>query len=63
MLSKTYDVSNDDCLGVYEVELVQFVVDGVNLLIDMGKNWKKERALKTLSLKRRSNCHKNYKPH
>ena len=33
----TYDVSNADRLGFSEVELVQFVVDGVNLLVDMEK--------------------------
>ena len=32
-----YDVSNADRLGFSEVELVQFVVDGVNLLIEMEK--------------------------
>jgi creatine kinase len=33
----TYDVSNADRLGFSEVELVQFVVDGVNTLIEMEK--------------------------
>lgn len=33
----TYDISNADRLGYSEVELVQFVVDGVNLLIEMEK--------------------------
>jgi len=32
-----YDVSNADRLGFSEVELCQFVVDGVNLLIEMEK--------------------------
>merc|ERR1711941_169082 len=32
-----YDVSNADRLGFSEVELVQFVVTGVNLLIEMEK--------------------------
>ena len=32
-----YDVSNNDRLGFSEVELVQFVVTGVNLLIEMEK--------------------------
>jgi creatine kinase len=33
----TYDVSNADRLGFSEVELIQFVIDGVNLLIKMEK--------------------------
>lgn len=32
-----YDISNADRLGYSEVELVQFLVDGVNLLIEMEK--------------------------
>merc|ERR1712043_70761 len=32
-----YDVSNADRLGFSEVELCRFVVDGVNLLIEMEK--------------------------
>ncbi|XP_057295961.1 creatine kinase, flagellar-like [Hydractinia symbiolongicarpus] len=33
----TFDISNSDRLGFSEVELVQVVVDGVNLLVDMEK--------------------------
>jgi len=33
----TYDVSNADRIGYSEVELLQFVVDGVALLIEMEK--------------------------
>lgn len=32
-----FDISNADRLGFSEVELVQMVVDGVNLLVDMEK--------------------------
>lgn len=32
-----YDISNADRLGKSEVELVQAVVDGVNLLVEMEK--------------------------
>merc|ERR1712126_363585 len=37
----TYDISNTDRLGFSEVELVQGVVDGVNLLIEMEKKLEK----------------------
>ena len=33
----TFDISNSDRLGFSEVDLVQKVIDGVNLLIDMEK--------------------------
>lgn len=33
----TFDISNADRLGFSEVELVQFLVDGVNLLVQMEK--------------------------
>ena len=33
----TFDISNADRLGFSEVELVQLVVDGVNLLVRMEK--------------------------
>ena len=33
----TYDVSNADRIGYSEVELLQFVCDGVGLLIEMEK--------------------------
>lgn len=32
-----FDISNADRLGFSEVELVQMVVDGVKLLVDMEK--------------------------
>lgn len=32
-----FDISNSDRLGFSEVELVQGVIDGVNLLIEMEK--------------------------
>lgn len=32
-----FDISNADRLGFSEVELVQMVVDGVNLLVEMEK--------------------------
>lgn len=32
-----FDISNADRLGFSEVELVQMVVDGVNLLVSMEK--------------------------
>ncbi len=44
----TYDVSNADRLGYSEVELVQFVVDGVNLLIDMEKKLEKGECIADL---------------
>ena len=37
----TYDISNADRLGFSEVELVQGVIDGVNLLIEMEKRLEK----------------------
>lgn len=33
-----FDISNADRLGFSEVELVQMVVDGVNLLVEMEKH-------------------------
>jgi len=44
----TYDISNADRLGFSEVQLVQGVVDGVNLLIKMEKKLEKGEAIKDL---------------
>ena len=44
----TYDMSNADRLGYSEVELVQFVVDGVQLLIDMEKKLEKGECIESL---------------
>nr|BDA39159.1 creatine kinase [Thoracophelia sp. 1 KU-2021] len=41
----TYDVSNSDRLGFSEVELIQFVVDGVNLLVEMEKKLEKGESI------------------
>lgn len=43
-----FDISNADRLGFSEVELVQMVVDGVKLLVDMEKNLEKEEAIDDL---------------
>jgi creatine kinase len=44
----TYDVSNADRLGFSEVELCQFVVTGVNLLIEMEKKAEKGESFEAL---------------
>ncbi|CAI8030029.1 Creatine kinase S-type, mitochondrial, partial [Geodia barretti] len=41
----TYDISNIDRLGKSEVELVQTVVDGVNLIIEMEKALEKGKPI------------------
>ena len=41
----TFDISNADRLGFSEVELVQFVVDGVNLLVTMEKELEKGKPI------------------
>ncbi|CAH1792978.1 unnamed protein product [Owenia fusiformis] len=41
----TFDISNADRLGFSEVELVQFVIDGVNLMIDMEKRLEKGESI------------------
>jgi len=41
----TFDISNSDRLGFSEVELVQMVIDGVNLLIDMEKKLMAEGSI------------------
>ena len=44
----TFDISNADRLGKSEVELVQAVVDGVNLLIDMEKRLERKQRIDDL---------------
>jgi len=44
----TYDISNADRLGFSEVELVQGVIDGVNLLIEMEKRLEKGQSIDDL---------------
>lgn len=44
----TFDISNADRLGFSEVELVQGVVDGVNLLVEMEKKLEKGEAIDSL---------------
>merc|ERR1712002_1404013 len=41
----TFDISNADRLGFSEVELVQFLVDGVNLLVTMEKELEKGKPI------------------
>jgi creatine kinase len=41
----TFDISNSDRLGFSEVQLVQFVVDGVKLLIEMDKKLEKGETI------------------
>ncbi|XP_048394455.1 creatine kinase B-type [Stegostoma tigrinum] len=43
-----FDISNADRLGFSEVELVQMVVDGVKLLIEMEKRLEKRQAIDDL---------------
>ncbi|XP_061782505.1 creatine kinase, testis isozyme-like [Nerophis lumbriciformis] len=43
-----FDISNADRLGFSEVELVQMVVDGVKVLVDMEKNLEKEEPIDDL---------------
>lgn len=40
-----FDISNADRLGFSEVELVQMVVDGVKLLIEMEKRLEKGQCI------------------
>ncbi|CAD5118178.1 DgyrCDS6908 [Dimorphilus gyrociliatus] len=44
----TYDISNSDRLGFSEVQLVQWVVDGVKLLIEMEKKLEKGEKIDDL---------------
>ena len=43
-----FDISNLDRLGFSEVELVQKVIDGVNLLISMEKRLEAKRPINDL---------------
>lgn len=43
-----FDISNADRLGFSEVELVQMVVDGVKLLVEMEKLLEKGQAIDDL---------------
>jgi creatine kinase len=44
----TFDISNVDRLGKSEVELVQIVIDGVQLLTEMEKQLEKNRSIEDL---------------
>ena len=48
-----FDISNADRLGFSEVELVQMVVDGVKLLVDMEKRLEKGEAIDNLMPKQK----------
>jgi len=48
VVDNQYDISNQERLGKSEVQLVQLVVDGVNLLIDMEKRLEKGRKIDDL---------------
>ncbi|KAL9950546.1 hypothetical protein ACROYT_G043058 [Oculina patagonica] len=43
-----FDISNSDRLGFSEVQLVQMVIDGVNLLINMEKRLEKNKSIDDL---------------
>ena len=43
-----FDISNADRLGFSEVELVQMVVDGVKLLVEMEKKLEKGESIDSL---------------
>merc|ERR1719384_1026347 len=43
-----FDISNSDRLGYSELELVQKVVDGVNLFVEMEKRLEKGRSISDL---------------
>jgi len=43
-----FDISNGDRLGFSELELVQRVVDGVNLFVEMEKRLEKNKSIKDL---------------
>jgi len=48
VVDNTYDISNQERLGKSEVQLVQLVVDGVNLLIEMEKRLEKNKKIDDL---------------
>ena len=43
-----FDISNADRLGFSEVDLVQMVVDGVKLLVEMEKKLEKGQSIEDL---------------
>lgn len=43
-----FDISNSDRLGFSEVELVQMVVDGVKLLVEMEKKLEAGESIEEL---------------
>ncbi|XP_068727172.1 creatine kinase U-type, mitochondrial-like [Montipora capricornis] len=47
-VGSVFDISNSDRLGFSEVELVQMVIDGVNLLINMEKRLEKNKPIDDL---------------
>lgn len=47
-VGSTFDISNSDRLGFSEVELVQSVIDGVNLLINIEKRLERNKAIDDL---------------
>lgn len=47
-VGSTFDISNSDRLGYSEVELVQTVIDGVNLLINIEKRLEKNKSIDDL---------------
>jgi len=47
-VGSTFDISNSDRLGFSEVQLVQSVIDGVNLLINIEKRLEKNKAIDDL---------------
>ena len=44
----TFDISNADRLGISEVALVQFLIDGLDLLIQMEKKLEKGESIDSL---------------
>ena len=47
-MGSVFDISNSDRLGFSEVELVQSVIDGVNLLINIEKRLEKNKSIEDL---------------
>lgn len=47
-VGSTFDISNSDRLGFSEVQLVQSVIDGVNLLINIEKRLEKNKSIDDL---------------
>lgn len=47
-VGSTFDISNSDRLGFSEVELVQSVIDGVNLLINIEKRLERNKTIDDL---------------